>query len=329
MLRIKNEQEKISKGNEVLMDNSEVMKGKLHRFILIGTILYTILVLYFMFFGFSRLDQRINYNQYTFMLMPEGIPLRFPELTMSWLYDFGNIAAFIPFGIVIPLLYRIRFRKFIALFILVISFLEVLQSVTFMGTFDTMDIISNTLGAIMGFVGYRVGFSSEITLKKLVASAVSILMLIIGVMIVSETIDYGVHVNERIGPVQALNEASTTMPITNSFQTFTVEGETVQPKFNLYSGADGISKEYLFNLGKKNLWLYVNYGIPDGEEYKGSVTIMINGEEFAQFTDQDKDSHMIKLKTFFDSEIKDVKIIVTGNAKVWDVSIAEIKHWWE
>ncbi len=326
---MKNEQEKIPKGNEVLMDNSEVMKGKLHRFILIGTMLYTILVLYFMFFGFSRLDQRINYNQYTFMLMPEGIPLRFPELTMSWLYDFGNIAAFIPFGIVIPLLYRIRFRKFIALFILVISFLEVLQSVTFMGTFDTMDIISNTLGTIMGFVGYRVGFSSKITLKKLVASAVSILMLIIGVMVVSETIDYGVHVNERIGPVQALNEANTTMPITSSFSTFKVEDEAVQPKFNLFGSSDGISKEYLFNLGKKNLWLYANYGIPDGEEYKGSVTIMINGEEFAQFTDQDKDSHMMKLKTFFDSEIKDVKIIVTRNAKVWDVSIAEIKHWWE
>jgi len=326
---MKNEQEEILKGNEVLMDNSEVMKAKLRRFILIGTILYTILVLYFMFLGFSRLDQRFNYNQYTFMLVPEGIPLRFPELTMSWLYDFGNIAAFIPFGIVIPLLYRIRFRKFITLFILMISFLEVLQSLTFMGTFDIMDVISNTLGSIIGFVGYRVGFSSEITFKKLVASAVSILILIIGVMMVSETIDYGVHVNERIGPVQALNEMSIIMPITNSFSTFTVEDEAVQPKFNLFSSNDGISKEYLFNLGKKNLWLYANYGIPDGEEYKGSVTIMINGEEFVQFTDQDKDNHMLKLKTFFDSEIEDVKIIVTGNAKVWDVSISEIKHWWE
>ncbi|WP_242976418.1 VanZ family protein [Clostridium diolis] len=311
------------------MDNSDVMNAKLRRFILMGTLLYTILILYFMFFGFSRLDQRINYNQYTFMLAPEGVPLRFPKLTMSWLYDFGNIAAFIPFGVVIPLLYRIRFRKFIALFILVISSLEVLQSLTFMGTFDIMDIISNTLGAIMGFVGYRVGFSSEITFKKLVTSAVSILMLIIGVMVVSETIDYGVHVNERIGPIEALNEANTTSPITNSFSTFTVEDEVVQPKFNLFSSKDGIDKEYLFNLGKKNLWLYANYGIPDGEDYKGSVTIMINGEEFVQFTDQDKDSHMLKLKTFFDSEIEDVKIIVTGNAKVWDVSIAEIKHWWE
>ncbi|OPJ59834.1 VanZ family protein [Clostridium chromiireducens] len=326
---MKNGQEEIPKGNEVLTDSSKVINDKLRIYIFVGTIVYTILILYFMFLGFNRIEGRSVYNQYTFILVPEGLPLRFPELTMSWLYDFGNIAAFIPFGIVIPLLYCVRFRKFIALFISAILFLEVLQSLTFMGTFDIMDVISNTLGAMIGFVGYRVGFSSKLNFKKLVASVASMIMLIVGVMGVSETIDYGVNVNKRIGPIQALNEANTSIPITKNFSTFTVQGEKVQPEFNLFSSNDGISKEYLFNLGKKNLWLYADYGIPDGEEYKGSVTIMINGEEFVQFTNEDKDNHMLKLKTFFDSEIKDVKIIVTGNAKVWDVSIAEIKHWWE
>lgn len=326
---MKNGQEEIPKGNEVLADSFKVMKDKLRIYIFIGTIVYTILILYFMFLGFNRIEGRSVYNQYTFILVPEGIPLRFPELTTSWLYDFGNIAAFIPFGIVIPLLYRVRFRKFIALFISAILFLEVLQSLTFMGTFDIMDVISNTLGAMIGFVGHRVGFSSKLNFKKIVTSVAAMLMLIVGVMVVSETIDYGVNVNKRIGPIQALNEANTSIPITKKFSTFTVQGEKVQPEFNVFSSEDGMGKEYLFNLGKKNLWLYADYGIPDGEEYKGSVTIMINGEEFVQFTDEDKDNHMLKLKTFFDSEIKDVKIIVTGNAKVWDVSIAEIKHWWE
>jgi hypothetical protein len=58
----------------------------------------------------------------------------------------------------------------------------------------------------------------------------------------------------------------------------------VLPTLNLFNSRDAISKEYLFKLGKKNLWFYANYGIPNGEEYKGSVTIMINGEEFVQFT---------------------------------------------
>lgn len=326
---MKNEQKEIPRGNEMSTDNSEVIKAKLPRFILIGTIVYTVLVLYFMFLGFNRIEGRSVYNHYTFILVPGGIPLGFPELTMSWLYDFGNIAAFIPFGIVTPLMYRVRFRKFIALFISVILFLEVLQSLTFMGTFDIMDVISNTLGAMIGFAGYRVGFSSKINFKKIAASAVSILMLIVGVMVVSETIDYGVNVNKRIGPIQALNEINTSIPITKNFSTFPVQGEKVQPKFNLFSSKDGISKEYLFNLGKKNLWFYANCGIPDNEVYKGSVKILINGQEWVQFSDKDEDKHTWKVKTFFDGEIEDVKIIVTGNAKVWDISIAEIKHWWE
>jgi len=326
---VKNEQEEILKGNEVLANSSEVMKDKLRIYILIGTVVYTILVLYFMFLGFNRIDQRSDYNQYTFMIVPEGIPLRFPELTMSWLYDFGNIAAFIPFGIVIPLMYPVRFRKFIALFISVILFLEVLQSLTFLGTFDIMDVISNTLGAMIGFVGYRVGFYSKLNFKKLVASAATMLMLIVGVMVVSETIDYGVNVNKKVGPIQALNEINTSSAITKKLPTFTVLGEKVQPKFNLFSSEDGMDKEYLFNLEKKSLWFYANCGIPDNEVYEGSVKIMINGQEWVQFSDKDEDKHILKVKSYFDGEIEDVKIIVTGNAKVWDVSIAEIKHWWE
>lgn len=322
-------QKELPNGNKLLSNNSEVINTRLRRFILAGTIVYAVLILYFMFFGFNRLDPKSSYNQYTFIFVPEGIPLRFPELTMSWLYDFGNIAAFIPFGIIFPLLYRIRFRKFISLFLLVIAFLEVLQSLTFLGTFDVMDIISNTLGAIIGFVAYKAGFSSEITLKKLIASAISIFILFIGIMTVSETVDYVVHVNERIGPVEAINEISTTAPESENISTFTVQGEKIMPSLNLFSSEDGMSKEYQFNLNKKSLWFYANCGIPDGEEYKGSVMIMVNGEELIQFSDKDEDKNVWRVKTFIDTDIEDFKIIVNGNAKVWDVGIAEIKHWWE
>jgi glycopeptide antibiotics resistance protein len=326
---MKRGQKEIPNKNKVLWDNPVAIDNKLRRYILIGTVVYTALVLYFMFLGFNRLDPKSDYNQYTFIFVPEGIPLRFPKLTMSWLYDFGNIAAFIPFGIIIPLLYRTRFRKFITLFLLVISFLEALQSFTFLGTFDVMDIISNTLGAIMGFVAYKVGFSSEITFKKLVASAVSILILFIGVMTASETIDYVVHVNERIGPVEAIDEISATAPVSETISTFSVQGEKIEPTLNLFSSRDGISKEYQFDVGKENLWFYANIGIPDGEEYRGSAMIMANGEELIQFSDKDEDKNTFKMKMFYESKMKDVKIIVTGNVKVWDVGIAEIKHWWE
>ncbi|WOO38010.1 VanZ family protein [Anaerocolumna sp. AGMB13020] len=326
---MKNEQKEIPNGNKILSSNLQVINIKFRRLILAGMIVYTVLVLYFMFLGFHRTGDKIDYNDYTFLFVPDGVPLRFPQLTMSWLFDFGNIAAFIPFGIIIPLLYRIRFKKLLPLFILVITFLEVLQSLTFLGTFDVMDIISNTLGAIIGFVAYKVGVTTGITFKKLAASAATILILFLGIMTVSEAIDYSVHVNETIGPVQAINEISATAPVTEKISSFTVQGEKINPTLNLYSSTDETSKEYLFNVGKENPWIYANIGIPDGVEYKGSVTIMVNGEELFLFSDKDEDKNTCKVKTFYNAKLKDLKIIVTGNAKVWDVGIAEIMHWWQ
>jgi len=326
---VKSKKKEMLNDKGVLSPNSGAINTKLRRIILIGTIVYTALVLYLMFFGFNRLDPKLDYNEYTFMLVPEGILLRFPKLTMSWLYDFGNIAAFIPFGLIIPLLYRIRFRKFITLFIFVISFLEVLQSLTFLGTFDVMDILSNALGAMIGFIVYKIGFSAEITFKRLVASAASMLILFITIMTVSETIDYVVHVNERIGTVVAINEISATAPSTEKISSFRVQGENINPTLNVYSSNNGTSREYLFHVGKNNPWIYANIGIPDDEEYKGSVTIVANGDELILFSDKDEDKNAQKVKTFFNAKLKDIKIIVTGNAKVWDVGIAEIKHWWE
>ncbi|MFR3729211.1 VanZ family protein [Lacrimispora sp.] len=326
---MKGEQKEILNANKMLSPNSQAINTKFRRFILAGMIIYTVLVLYFMFLGFNRTGDKIDYNIYTFIFVPDRVPLRFPKLTMSWLFDFGNIAAFIPFGIIIPLLYRICFKKFIPLFILVITFLEVLQSLTFLGTFDVMDIISNTLGAIIGFVAYKVAFTTGITFKKFTTLAATILILFLGIMTVSEAIDYGVHVNETIGPIQAINEISADAPVSEKISSFTVQGEKIDPTLNLYSSRDEKSKEYLFNVGKENPWIYANIGIPDGVEYKGSVTIMVNGEELFLFSDKDEGKNTFKVKTFYNAKLKDLKIIVTGNARVWDVGIAEIKHWWQ
>lgn len=73
----------------MLLDKSEAIKTRLRRFILAGAIVYVALVLYFMFFGFNRIDQKIDYNQYIFMLVPERVPLRYPELTILWVCDFS------------------------------------------------------------------------------------------------------------------------------------------------------------------------------------------------------------------------------------------------
>ncbi|MEK5028459.1 hypothetical protein [Paenibacillus sp. FSL M7-1046] len=63
------------------------METKWRKFISAGTILYTILILYFIFFAFNRLENATGQSGYTFILVPETIPLRFPKLTFSWVYE--------------------------------------------------------------------------------------------------------------------------------------------------------------------------------------------------------------------------------------------------
>ena len=83
---------------------------------------------------------------------------------------FGNVAAFIPFGILIPLLYRTSFVRFMILFILSILVLETIQALTFLGSFDMNDVIQNSTGAAIGFGAYKLGFraktSGEILLPR-------------------------------------------------------------------------------------------------------------------------------------------------------------------
>lgn len=66
----------------------------------------------------------------------------------------GNIALFIPFGFLFPLLFR-NMGSFgtvlLAAFFLSLFF-EVFQFITKIGQFDVDDLILNTLGAIVGYI---------------------------------------------------------------------------------------------------------------------------------------------------------------------------------
>ncbi|MGE7187096.1 VanZ family protein [Peribacillus sp. NPDC006672] len=306
------------------------MEIKLRKLILVGTIFYTILILYFLFFAFNRLDNRLDYSEYgyTFMFVPELVPLSFPRLAFSWLYDLGNIAAFIPFGILIPLLYRVSFRKFISLFVLSILILETIQPLTYLGSFDVDDVISNTLGATIGFFAYRVGFSSKMSYKKLIVSALSICVLLIGVMLISETINFALE--KREGPILALDEMKEitgSMPMTEDLPSFNM-GKKIEPKMNVYTSEGDKGKEYTYILGnKKDVIFYANFGIPDNEEFKGEVVIKADGQPVIQISEEHYFGVEPLLRPF--DMINEITIIVSGNAKLWDVGISEKKHWWE
>lgn len=74
-----------------------------------------------------------------------------------WVYNFfGNIAAFMPLGILLPIVLETK-RKFAATIIISTTFLIVAETAQFIfrvGVFDIDDIILNMIGVLSGYMIY-------------------------------------------------------------------------------------------------------------------------------------------------------------------------------
>lgn len=127
-------------------------------------IAYILSVVYFMFiaeeFGRNNTGAGYRYN-----IVPFAEIKRFYRVLKNG-YSFkaflnlgGNIAAFIPFGMFLPM---IRDKKTGLINTVIISFLfsaciEIIQLYFKLGVFDVDDIILNTLGGFTGYIIYMVG----------------------------------------------------------------------------------------------------------------------------------------------------------------------------
>lgn len=158
------------------------------------------------------------------------------------------------------------------------------------------------------------------------ASALSIVVLLTGIMVVSEII------RKREGPIQSLTvmkEMTGTTPMTENLPSFTVAGERIEPKMNVYSSEGESTKTYNYILGtKENVRLYFYFGIPDNGDFKGEAKIIIDGQEITQLNEQSYQGAEALRELPFNT-VNEITIIVSGNAKLWDVGIRGMQHWWE
>ncbi|WP_281975342.1 VanZ family protein [Halobacillus litoralis] len=157
---------------------------KRYLFILLG--FYIAVLIYFMFFGFGR-PQLAEFREYRYSLIPVRIPLWLPnhfsiDIIKLWIFALGNLLAFIPFGILVPMVFENPFKtyfKFIVFFVFFILCMEIVQMVTYLGSFDIEDIIVNTMGATIGFCTYKVSERMNTLRKNLVSIGLSIVGLIL------------------------------------------------------------------------------------------------------------------------------------------------------
>ncbi|MCM3699359.1 VanZ family protein [Paenibacillus macerans] len=118
---------------------------------------YSLLLIYWMLFGFGRATQ----NTYMYNLKPLStirLYLRsYDFMSGIWLINLvGNIGVFIPFGILLPLVFRGSLRKSWAVFITGVFVLESLQLLLKRGSFDVDDFILNALGFGLGLGIYKI-----------------------------------------------------------------------------------------------------------------------------------------------------------------------------
>lgn len=161
-----------------------------HMIVAIVLMIYLYLLTQIIMFKGHPIDPKIIQSQLTIWLQhPEIVHTRtinltpFQEITRGWnrlslhptgtsLQLIGNVLAFVPLGILVPLLLRDRLPS--GIIVLLCSLLlslgyEVTQLLTGIGIFDVDDLLLNTLGGVAGYIGFAISvfiFKSLIQTKK-------------------------------------------------------------------------------------------------------------------------------------------------------------------
>lgn len=136
-------------------------KKKRHIVAGILFLLYFIVLFYFLFFS-EEMGRTYSERAYHYNLVPFkeiGRFLRYREvlgMKAVLLNIVGNVAAFVPFGVFLPI-FSARSRKLwrTVYYSFELSLLvEVLQLVFRVGSFDVDDLLLNTVGGMLGFLVY-------------------------------------------------------------------------------------------------------------------------------------------------------------------------------
>ncbi|MCG7408316.1 VanZ family protein [Paenibacillus sp. ACRRX] len=310
------------------------MTKRQRKIIFAITIAYTIMILYFLFLAFGRVGTIDQKTDYTFMFAPDGF-FRLPGLadllhpTLMDFVTFGNIIAFIPFGLLIPLLYRVSFIRFMTLFILSILVIETIQALTLLGSFDINDVIQNSVGAAVGFGAYKFGFRTKNAWRNIAAAGISIVILMFGIWGSFGVVDK--LFTQDLGAFVALDDLKDRIrnPTTETKRySFKIGGQKIEPQHNVYSAGGKNVETYTYTLGKKELYLYLNYGIPDQEDFHGSLNVSVDGQEFLSASAEDQ-RHEPNMLTIYLESANELTITVKGNEKLWDIGFREMEYSWK
>lgn len=143
----------------------KMQNGRWKVFAILLFLIYFAVLFYFLFFseemGRTYSERMYRYNLIPFLEMKRFIEYRKVLGTEAVVLNIvGNVVAFMPFGFFLPI-FSSRCRYFLntSFYTFELSLLvELLQLVTKVGSFDVDDLILNTLGGVLGFWIYYIGY---------------------------------------------------------------------------------------------------------------------------------------------------------------------------
>lgn len=315
-----------------------MLQGKLRTRVgyLLG--LYTLLTFFFLFVGFNR-SSALSEAGLRYQLIFEGIPLNFPSTSpfSIWFFNLGNFLAFIPFGLVIPLLVRCRFVPFILLFIFGITGVELLQMGSGLGAFDVNDIVINTLGASVGYASQRLVVHNRTARSGLLKILYSAIILTAITYVSVSGMNY--YLNHGSGEVIALDQHMMERGgvVWEQQPTgFTVGRERIDPLINRYSGDNPRQHEFTVRLDGQFKEISGYMAIPD-ELMEGiggansEVILSADGEVIysLQISASQEDNHLLSFQSpLHGKELLTVSIhndtpAPDTHVVLWDVTLTE------
>ena len=140
--------------------------------IIIAYIFYLSCLVYFLFFC-EKYGRTVT-DEYHYNIIPFSEIKRYVMyfdrigITRFMLNIFGNIVAFVPFGMMMPIIWK-RYRKFWMVYVdgfVFVLCIESIQLVSKVGSFDVDDIILNTSGVVIGYILYKLLYSLYISKTK-------------------------------------------------------------------------------------------------------------------------------------------------------------------
>ena len=148
------------------LDNNKPMKINLYIFFGLYLILLITLTLFdslwlrngFNFSGFDNIQDRINLVPFkTIMTFVKEFDSMY-STSQIMLNLFGNVCAFMPMALFLPLLFKRQNKvfQFVITLILMILGIEFLQLITGSGRFDIDDLILNLFGAVLVYLLFKI-----------------------------------------------------------------------------------------------------------------------------------------------------------------------------